>query len=167
MFGGVSRNSLGKPAQFSFAADLFMLQTILWQEEKRDHSWPLVYVFPRSCFVQVIDWLLNNASQIGLEPFEGVTIERDSTKVCVIFPDEDEQDKLHQFFQTFNQKRKQAQGADPSFPPLPDIYQGSDKPVIHVIKRYIVQITQAFDGDSDTVEIPIGPGGAEFTFTCG
>lgn len=161
-----ARNSLNKPAQFSFAADLFMLQAILWQEEAGNKSWQLEYVFPRNCYVQVIDWVLDNANQLGLEPFIGVTIDSDATEVRVTFPNKDEQDKMHLFFEMFNQKRKQAQGVDPSFPPMPDIYQGGEKAVIHVIKRYLALITSAFNGDSDVVEIPSGPRGAEFTFRC-
>ncbi|UUZ74929.1 hypothetical protein LP414_22700 [Polaromonas sp. P1(28)-13] len=136
-----ARNSLSKAAQFSFAADLFMLQAILRLEEAGDKSWQLEYVFPYNCYVQIIDWILNNADQLGLEPFNGVTTESGPTEVRVTFPNEDEQDKMHQFFQMFNQKRKQAQGVDPSFPPMPDIYQGGEKPVIHVIQRYLALLT--------------------------
>lgn len=96
----------------------------------------------------------------------GVQLERDFSEVKVIFPNEDEQDKMHTFFANFNQKRKQAQGQDRSFPPLPDIYQGGSKPILHVIKRYIVLIEEAFDGDSDFVMIPSGPQGDEIEFRC-
>lgn len=143
-----------------------MLQAILRSEEAGDNSGLLEYVFPRNCYAQTIGWILNNADQLGLEPFNGVTTESDSIEVRVIFPSEDEQDKMHRFFQMFNQKRRQAQGVDPSFPPMPDIYQGEAKPVIHVIQRYLTLITDAFSGDADVVHIPSGPRGAEFTFHC-
>lgn len=160
-----ARNSLSKPAQFSFAADLFMLQAIIRSEETGDKPWQLDYVFPRNCYSQIIEWILDNASQIGLDNFEGVKCEtNDPTEVRVTFPNEDEQDKMHQFFQMFNQKRKQAQGFDRDFPPMPDIYQGEGKPVMHSIQRYTQEIREAFDGDSDVVHIPIGPKGAEFAY---
>jgi hypothetical protein len=163
----MSRNSLGKPAQFSFAADLFMLQAILKAEEG-DVETPglLEYTFPRACFIQIIEWILDNPEQLGLQPFTGVRIERGVNEVKVTFPNEDEQDKMHKFFTTFNQKRKQALGHDRSFPPMPDIYQGGPKPVAHVIKRYLSLIEDAFDGDSDFVMIPSGPRGAEIVFRC-
>jgi hypothetical protein len=163
----MSKNSLSKPAQFSFAADLFMLQAILRSEEGHEHKpWQFEYTFPRSCFNQIIGWILENPEQLGLQPFMGVQLERDFSEVKVIFPNEDEQDKMHTFFANFNQKRKQAQGQDRSFPPLPDIYQGGPKPILHVIKRYIVLIEEAFDGDSDFVMIPSGPQGDEIEFRC-
>lgn len=163
----MSRNSLSKAAQFSFAADLFMLQAILRSEENNGGKpWQLEYIFPRACFNQIIDWILDNPDQLGLEPFAGVRIERDFSEVKVIFPNEDEQDKMHTFFTMFNQKRKQAQGHDRSFPPMPDIYQGGTKPVLHVIKRYMALIGDAFDGDSDVVMIPSGPQGEEIEFRC-
>jgi hypothetical protein len=161
-----ARNSMSKPAQFCFAADLFMLQAILRSEEQGGKSWLLEYVFPRNCYLQVIEWILNNASQIGAAPFVGVTSDADSTEVRVTFPNEVEQDKMHKFFEMFNQKRRQAQGVDSSFPPLPDIYQGNSKPVTHVIQRYLVLISEAFDGESNHIEIPIGPNGAELSFRC-
>lgn len=163
----MSRNSLSKPAEFSFASDLFLLQAILQSEKgDGDKPWQLEYTFPQACFNQIIEWILNNPEQIGLQPFIGVKIERDITEVKVIFPNEEEQDKMHEFFTMFNQKRKQAQGHDRSFPPMPDIYQGGPKPVVHVIKRYMVLIGEAFDGDSDVVMIPSGPHGQEFEFRC-
>ena len=161
-----ARNSMSKPAQFSFAADLFMLQAILRFDETGEKPWQLEYVFPRNCYLQVIDWILDNTNQLGIEPISGVTTKSDSTEVRITFPDEKEQDKMHRFFEMFNQKRKQAQGIDPSFPPMPDIYQGGNKPVIHVIKRYLALIAKAFDGDADVVQIPSGPMGSEFTFHC-
>ena len=136
----MSRNSLSKPAQFSFAADLFMLQTILRSEESDgDNPWQLEYTFPQICFIQIIEWVLDNPEQLGLQPFVGVRIESGVNEVKITFPNEDEQDKMHKFFTMFNQKRKQAQGIDRSFPPMPDIYQGGPKPVVHVIKRYRFQ----------------------------
>lgn len=163
----MSRNSLSKPAQFSFAADLFMLQAILKAEEGEvKNPWQLEYTFPRACFIQIIEWILDNPEQFGLQPFTGVRIERGDHEVKVTFPNEDEQDKMHKFFTMFNQKRKQAQGHDRSFPPMPDIYQGGPKPVTHVIKRYLSLIEDAFDGDSDFVMIPSGPHGAEIVFRC-
>lgn len=162
-----SRNSLNKPAQFSFAADLFMLQAILRLEEGyEDKSLLIEYTFPRACFYQIIDWILGNPHQIGLLPFEGVLIHHDVNEVKVTFPNEEEQDKMHQFFTIFNQKRKESQGFDKSFPPMPDIYQGGPKPVVHVIERYMALIADAFDGDSDIVLIPSGPHGAEFEYKC-
>ena len=161
-----ARNSLSKPAQFCFAADLFMLQAILRLEETGDKGWQLEYIFPRNCYIQVIEWILDNTNQLGIQPISGVATKSDPTEVRITFPDEKEQDKMHLFFEMFNQKRKQAQGVDPSFPPMPDIYQGGEKPVIHVIKRYLALITKAFDGDSDVVQIPSGPRGAELTFQC-
>jgi len=163
----MSRNSLSKAAQFSFAADLFMLQAILRSEENNGGKpWQLEYIFPRACFNQIIDWILANPDQLGLEPFAGVRIERNFSEVKVIFPNEDEQDKMHTFFTMFNQKRKQAQGHDRNFPPMPDIYQGGAKPVVHVMKRYMALIGDAFDGDSDVVMIPSGPRGEEIEFRC-
>ena len=163
----MSRNSLSKPAQFSFAADLFMLQAILKAEEGDvENPWPLEYTFPLACFIQIIEWILDSPEQLGLQPFTGVCIERGVHEVKVTFPNEDEQDKMHKFFTMFNQKRKQAQGHDRSFPPMPDIYQGGPKPVTHVIKRYLSLIKNAFDGDSDFVMIPSGPRGAELVFRC-
>ena len=163
-----ARNSLSKQAQFSFAADLFMLQAILKLEEFGNGPQQLEYTFPRNCFLQVIGWLLDNPAQIGVSEFRDVIHEYTSAdEVMVKFPSEREQDKLHQFFESFNQKRRQAQGIDQSFPPLPDIYQGQKTPEAHVIHRYMHQIREAFDGDSRVVEIPIGPNGAEFTFRCG
>lgn len=162
----MSRNSLSKAAQFSFAADLFMLQAILKSEDGHDDTCQLEYAFPRNCFIQIIDWILDNPEQLGLSPFTDVVIERDVSEVKVTFPNEDEQDKMHTFFTMFNQKRQQAQGVDRSFPPMPDIYQGGPKPVKHVIKRYISLIGDAFDGDTEVVMIPSGPGGAEVAFSC-
>jgi len=162
----LARNALSKSAQFSFAADLFMLQAILRSEEAGNKPSQLEYVFPRNCYLQVVDWLLANINQLGIEPFNGVTTKRNFGEVRVIFPNEVEQDKMHRFFELFNQKRKQAQGVDPSFPPIPDVYQGEKKPVTHVIQRYMALITSAFDGDSDVVPIPSGPRGAEITFRC-
>lgn len=163
----MSRNSLSKPAQFSFAADLFILQAILRSEEgDGDKPRRLEYNFPRICFIQIIEWILDNPEQLGIEPFMGIRIASDVDEVKVTFPNEDEQDKMHEFFTTFNQKRKQAQGLDRSFPPMPDIYQGGPKPVIHVIERYMSLIGDAFDGESDVVMIPSGPRGAEIAFRC-
>jgi hypothetical protein len=164
----MSRNSLNESAQFSFAADLFMLQAILRSEEGNvgEKHCQLEYTFPRACFNQIIHWILNNPEQLGLKPFVGVRVERDFSDVKVTFPNEDEQDKLHTFFTMFNQKRKQAQGHDRSFPPMPDIYQGGSKPVVHVIKRYIALIKDAFEGDSEIVMIPSGPQGDEIEFRC-
>jgi hypothetical protein len=160
-------NSLSKPAQFSFAADLFLLQAILRSEEGvGNNPWQLEYIFPRTCFIQIVGWILDYPEKLGLKPFVNVRIESGVNEVKIIFPNEDEQDKMHNFFTMFNQKRKQAQGIDRSFPPMPDIYQGSSKPVVHVIERYMSLIRDAFDGDSDVVMIPIGPRGAEIAFTC-
>ncbi len=161
-----SRSSLSKPAQFSFAADLFMLQAILRSEETDNNPKGPEYVFPSSCYRQIVGWLLTGAEEVGLEPFEGVTTQRDSTEVRITFPSRAEEDRMHRFFEMFNQKRRQAQGVDPSFPPMPDIYQGTAKPVRHVIERYLVCIENAFDGDSNVVPVPIGPDGAEFNFQC-
>ena len=163
----MSRNSLKKPARFSFAADLFMLQAILRSEEgDGDNSWQLEYTFPRICFIQIIEWILDNPEQLGLQPFVGVRIESGVNEVKIIFPNEHEQDKMHNYFTMFNQKRKEAQGIDQSFPPMPEIYQGGPKPVVHVIKRYMSLIRDAFDEDSDVVMIPSGPRGAEIAFIC-
>ncbi len=162
-----SRNYLNKPAQFSFAADLFMLQAILRLEEgQEDKSSLLEYTFPRACFYQIINWILDNPKSIGLKPFEVVNIQEDVNEIRVTFPNEEDQDKMHQFFSIFNQKRKEAQGFDKSFPPMPDIYQGGPKPVVHVIERYMALIADAFDGDSDIVLIPSGPHGTEFEYKC-
>lgn len=161
-----SRNALSKSAQFSFAADLFMLQAILRSEDTGTKSCQLEYVFPLNCHRQVIDWLLDNISQFGIQPFKGVMTKTDVNKVRVIFPDESEQDKMHRFFEFFNEKRKQVQGVDPSFPPMPDIYQGEQKPVLAVIERYMAFIADAFDGDINTVPIPTGRAGEDFVFRC-
>ena len=73
---------------------------------------------------------------------------------------------MHKFFTMFNKKREQSQGLYRSFPPMSDIYQGGQKPVVNAIKRYISLIGDVFDGDSDLVMIPSGPQGAEITFIC-
>jgi hypothetical protein len=85
--------------------------------------------------MQTIEWVLNNPDQLGLQEFIEVRIERGVREVKVIFPNEEEQDKMHQFFTVFNQKRKQALVFDRSFPPIPDIYQGASRPDINVIKK--------------------------------
>ncbi len=150
-------NSMSKPAQFSFAADLFMLQAILKSEDGKSKDWQLEYLFPWSCYRQIIEWILNNGTQIGVSEFEGVeAIHESATHVKIVFPNEREQDKMHKFFEMFNFKRKQAQGVDRSFPPMPDIYQGGPKPNVDAIKRYIYSIENAFDGGSQVVEIPSG-----------
>jgi hypothetical protein len=161
-----SRNALSKSAQFSFAADLFILQAILRSEGNDTKSCQLEYVFPLNCFRQVIDWLLDNISQFGIQPFRGVMIKTDVSEVRVTFPDESEQDKMHRFFANFNEKRKQAQGIDSSFPPMPDVYQGESKPVLDVIERYMVFIAYAFGGDTNTVPIPTSHAGEDFLFRC-
>lgn len=160
------QNNLSKPAQFSFAADLFMLQAILRSEDPGRDSGMLEYVFPTSCYRQIMGWLLSGAKEIGLEPFEGVAVLRSSGEVRITFPNPAEEDRMHRFFEMFNRRRMQAQGVDPSFPPMPDIYQGNEKPVQHVIERYLYCIETAFDGDSDVVPIPSGPNGEEFVFKC-
>ena len=150
-------NSMSKPAQFSFAADLFMLQAMLKSANGKSHDWQLEYLFPWSCYRQIIEWILNNGPQIGVSEFQGVdVVNESSTHVKIVFPNEHEQDKMHKFFEMFNFKRKQAQGLDRSFPPMPDIYQGESKPNFEVIKRYIYSIENAFDGDTQVVEIPAG-----------
>jgi len=69
------RNSLSKPAQFSFAADLFMLQAILRSDQDEEgNNWQLQYTFPRACYKQIIEWILDNPDQIGFETFNGVLI---------------------------------------------------------------------------------------------
>ena len=73
---------------------------------------------------------------------------------------------MHKFFEMFNFKRKQAQGVDLSFPPMPDIYQGGRKPDLDSIKRYISSIESAFDGDSNVVDIPSGPNWQVSKFHC-
>lgn len=161
-----ARNSLSKPAQFSFAADLFMLQALLKADGLGGAAWESEYVFPTNCYRQVVEWLLSEAPQLGLEPFAGVKTTRNATEVRVQFPSEAEQDKMHRFFEMFNAKRVQAQGLDPSFPPMPDVYQGESKPVDHVIRRYMALIAAAFDGDTSVVPIPVGPNGQEFDFHC-
>ena len=103
----------------------------------------------------------------GVAEFENVKFVHESaTHVKIIFPNEREQDKMHGFFESFNFKRKQAQGADRSFPPMPNIYQGGRKPDVDSIKRYIYSIEEAFDGDSDVVEIPSGPNWQVYRFQC-
>lgn len=168
MFNSMSSpNSLSKPAQFCFAADLFMLQAILKSVEESDSDWQLQYLFPWSCYRQIIEWILRNGPQIGVSEFENVKcLHESSTHVRIVFPDEKEQDKMHRFFETFNMKRKQAQGIDPSFPPMPDIYQGRPTPDIDSIKRYIYSIEEAFDGDSEVVNIPSGPNWQVHRFQC-
>lgn len=161
-----SLNALSKPAQFSFAADLFMLQAVLNADGPGRATWQLEYVFPINCYRQVVEWLLSEAPQLGLEPFAGVRTTRGAAEVCVLFPSEAEQDKMHRFFEMFNAKRMQAQGIDPSFPPMPDVYQGESKPVDHVVRRYMALIAAAFDGDTNVVPIPVGPNGEEFAFHC-
>jgi hypothetical protein len=161
-----ARNRLSKAAQFSFAADLFMLQAILRSEGDDDSPDVLEYVFPCSCYRQVIDWLLTDGEPIGLKPFEGVITKRDATEVRITFPSPAEEDRMHRFFAMFNRKRQEAQGVDPSFPPVPDVYQGMSKPIEHVTKRYMVKIEMAFDGEADVVPVPVGPSGAEFEFQC-
>ena len=163
----IVRNSLSKPAQFSFAADLFMLQAILMADQgEGGNNWQRQYTFPQYCYKQIIKWILDNPDQIGLDTFTGVLIEQDGNEVKVTFPNEEEQDKMHTFFTMFNEKRKQAQGFDLSFPPMPDIYQGGSKPLVHVIKRYIDVIGDAFSGNSNVVMIPSGARGAEIEFRC-
>lgn len=162
-------NAMSKPAQFSFAADLFMLQAILKSEEGKGKSndWQLEYLFPWSCYRQIIEWILNNGTQVGVSEFENVKcLHESSTHVKIVFPDEIEQDKMHSFFQMFNMKRRQAQGIDPSFPPMPDIYQGHPTPDIDSIKRYIYSIEEAFDGDSVVVNIPTGANWKVHSFRC-
>jgi len=162
----LARNALSKPAQFSFAADLFMLQTMLKGDGPGDTTSELEYVFPTNCYRQVVEWLLSEAPQLGLEPFAGVRTTRGATEVRVLFPSGAEQDKMHRFFEMFNAKRKQAQGIDASFPPMPDVYQGESKPVDYVLRRYMALIAAAFDGDTNVVPIPVGPDGEEFDFHC-
>jgi hypothetical protein len=158
-------NSMTKPAQFCFAADLFMLQAILKSEEKHDTRWQLEYLFTRGCHLQIIEWLLNNGPQIGVSEFVGVRcINEGPTHVRVVFPNEEEQDKMHEFFEIFNFKRKQAQGIEQDFPPLPDIYQGGRKPDVESIRRYILSIEEAFEGGSTVVEIPSGPNRQVFRY---
>lgn len=160
-------NSMSKPAQFSFAADLFMLQAILKSEDGKSNDWQLEYLFPWSCYRQIIEWILSNGTQVGVSEFEGVKfVHESSTHVKIIFPNEREQDKMHKFFEMFNFKRKQAQGVDRSFPPMPDIYQGGRKPDVDSIKRYISSIESAFDGDSNVVDIPSGPNWQVSKFQC-
>jgi hypothetical protein len=161
------KNSLSKPAQFSFVADSFMLQAILNSEViDQAESSKFAYIFSRICFMQTIEWVLNNPDQLGLQEFIGVRIERGVREVKVIFPNEEEQDKMHQFFTVFNQKRKQALVFDRSFPPMPDIYQGASRPNINVIQKYLAQIGEAFEGNLDVVMIPAGSGGNEIPFNC-
>jgi len=158
-------NSMKKPAQFSFAADLFMLQAILRSEEEQDTGWQLEYRFTKGCYQQIIEWLLNNGAQIGVPEFMGVQcINESPTHVKVAFPNEEEQDKMHRFFEMFNFKRKQAQGIDQDFPPMPDIYQGGRKPDVESIRRYILSIEEAFEGGSTIVEIPSGPNRQVFRY---
>lgn len=155
-----------KQAQFSFTADLFMMQTLLrvnLGEPLEQHE----YVFPTRCYRQVVEWLLENVSQVGIEPIQGFTVKRGVSEVRVTFPNEDEQDKMHRFFEKFNEKRRQAQGIDSTFPPMPDLYQGDAEPDIHIVGRYTVQIMEAFDGESSTVCVPVGPDREEFAFSCG
>lgn len=160
-------NSMSKPAQFSFAADLFMLQAILKFEDGTANEWQLEYLFPWNCYRQIIEWILNNGTQVGLSEFKNVKfVHESSTHVKIIFPNEREQDKMHSFFETFNFKRKQAQGVDRSYPPMPDIYQGGSKPDVDSIKRYIYSIEEAFVGDSYIVEIPSGPNWQVYRFQC-
>lgn len=161
-----ARNALSKAAQFSFAADLFMLQTMLKADGPGGATSELEYEFPINCYRQVVEWLLSEAPQLGMEPFVGVRTARDAAQVRVLFPSEAEQDKMHRFFDMFNAKRKQAQGTDPSFPPMPDIYQGKSKLDDYVARRYMALIAEAFDGDTNVVAIPVGPNGEEFDFHC-
>jgi hypothetical protein len=150
-------SSMSKPAQFSFAADLFMLQAILKSEDGTANEWQLEYLFPWSCYRQIIEWIINNSAQVGVSEFENVKfVHESSTHVKIIFPNEREQDKMHKFFEMFNFKRKQAQGVDRIFPPMPDIYQGGSKPNMDAIKRYIYSIKNAFDENSHLVQIPAG-----------
>lgn len=158
---------MSKPAQFSFAADLFMLQAILKSEDGTANEWQLEYLFPWSCYRQIIEWILNNSTQVGVSEFEGVKFVHESANhVKIIFPNEREQDKMHKFFEMFNFKRKQAQGVDRNFPPMPDIYQGGSKPDVDSINRYIYSIEEAFDGDSNAVDIPSGPNWKVIKFPC-
>lgn len=158
---------MSKQAQFSFAADLFLLQAILFHEDKakKDSSYQLEYFFTWTCYGQIIEWLLKNGPEVVGSEFAGVQSIHDSpTHVRVIFPNDDEQDKMHLFFEKFNMKRKQAQGIDLTFPPMPDIYQGQSTPNIESIKRYILSIEKAFDGNSNEVEIPIGSSQKFYSF---
>jgi hypothetical protein len=117
----------------------------------------LEYLFTWTCYIQVIEWLLKNGPSVVGTKFVGVqAIHASDTHVRVIFPNDEEQDKMHLFFEKFNLKRKQAQGIDPSFPPMPDIYQGRSTPNIESIKRYMLSIEEAFNGNSNEVKIPIG-----------
>lgn len=100
----------------------------------------------------VADALFNELH--GLYLYEA--IQESATHVKIVLPNERQQDKMHKFFEMFNFKRKQAQGVDRSFPPMPDIYQGGPKPNVDAIKRYIYSIENAFDGDLQVVEIPSG-----------
>lgn len=161
-----ARNSLSKPAQFSFAADLFMMQALLRSEGESTEYGELEYVFPTSCYRQVIQWMLFSAAEIGLAPFEDVNIKRSASEVVIKFRDKTDEDRMHNFFELFNAKRRQAQGVDRSFPPLPDVYQGGNKPDVDIIRRYTAWIVSAFDGDENTVPIPVGPKHAEFIFHC-
>jgi hypothetical protein len=160
------RNSMSKPAQFSFTADLFMLQAILRSEDASASPKKPEYTFPSNCYRQVIEWLLAGSSELGLKPFEDVTIDSSPGEVRVTFPSSSEEDRMHRFFEMFNQKRRLAQGVDPNFPPMPDIYQGGKKPVHHVIHRYLACIEHAFDGESNVIPVPIGPNGNDFEFRC-
>jgi hypothetical protein len=49
---------------------------------------------------------------------------------------------------------------------MPDIYQGGSKPDVDSIKRYIYSIEEAFDGDSNVVDIPSGPNWQVIKFYC-
>ena len=167
MFFHHHQNSMNKQAQFSFAADVFLLQAILFHEDKanKNISYQLEYLFTWTCYKQIIEWLLKNGPSVVGSEFMGVqAIHTSATHVRVLFPNDEEQDKMHLFFEKFNMKRKQAQGIDLTFPPMPDIYQGQSTPNIESIKRYILSIEKAFDGNSNEVEIPIGSSQKFYSF---
>lgn len=155
-----------KAAQFSFAADLFMLQAILRTEDVTSIGRERAFIFPMACYNQIVGWLLENPQQIGLTPFEGINVEFSPGEARVTFPSEEEEDKMHRFFEMFNRNRQQAVGVDPTFPPMPDVYQGQSQPQQEIIDRYIQDIYQAFAGEADWVEVPTGPNQRTSKYNC-
>lgn len=156
VFDVMKVNYLDQVARFCFTADIFFIQATIHSDDAENVETLLVYEFIEICFLQVIEPILKRPRDFDIEEFRNINVSwlEKSSRYLVSFPNEEEQDKMHRFFENLNFSRKIDHAMNARIPPLPNIYQGKGQVNRKTIEDYFLSVELAFNGESNLVDIP-------------
>jgi hypothetical protein len=159
-FDVMELNGLDQVARLCFAADIFFIQATIHSDDAKNVETLLVYEFSEICFLQVIDTILKRPKDFDIQEFMDTKVNwlEKSSRYLISFPNEEEQDKMHRFFENLNFSRKINHAMNPKIPPLPNIYQGKGRVSRKTVEDYLLSIERAFNGESKFVDIPAEKG---------